>query len=53
MTQGVLPFKYEEEKTVSVYRVLHLLRWREFKVHEYVCMPAALHLQHPVNAYHL
>jgi len=30
---------------------LHLLHWRAFEVHEYVCMPAALHLQHPVNAY--
>ena len=36
---------------VTVHRVLHLLRWRSFEVHEYVCMPAALHRQHPVNAY--
>jgi len=34
---------------VTVHRVLHLLRWRAFEVHEYVCMPAALHLQHPVK----
>jgi len=36
---------------VSVHRALHLLRWRSLEVHEYVCMPAALHLQNPVNAY--
>ena len=41
----------DRQGAVTVHRVLHLLRWLAFEVYEFVCMPVALHLQHPVNGY--
>ena len=39
------------EKAVSVHRAPHLLRYRALEVHQYVGVPEALQLRHPVNAY--
>ena len=39
-------------RTVGVHRAPHLLRYRALEVRQYVCVPGALHLRHPVNAYH-
>jgi hypothetical protein len=36
---------------VSVHRAPHLLCSRALEVRKYVCVPDALHLRHPVNAY--
>jgi hypothetical protein len=36
---------------VSVHKASHLLCCRALEVQKYVCVPDALHLRHPVNAY--
>ena len=40
-----------DHKVVSVHRARHLLRYRALEVQQYVGVPEALQLQHPVNAY--
>ena len=39
------------QKPVSVQREPDLLCCRALEVQKYVCVPDALHLRHPVNAY--
>ncbi|MFN2235247.1 MAG: hypothetical protein ACK2U1_13555, partial [Anaerolineales bacterium] len=39
------------DKIVNVHRAPHLPRYRALEVQLYVCVPGALHLRHPVNAY--